>query len=269
MKQEPIITLQDVDKTYVTLDGETVAVQGISFTVYKGEFVTLLGPSGCGKTTILSLLAGLITPTNGKLLINGSPLHDASRRIGYMLQQDYLLDWRTIKQNAMFGLEIRKQKDEEHTNSTLQLLEEMGLQSFADYYPHQLSGGMRQRVALVRTLATNPEILLLDEPFSALDYMTKLRLEDLVIRTLRKHGKTAVLVTHDISEAIAMSDRIIILSAQPGRIQRIMGIPPALRDPFPLASRDMPEFQDYFLRVWRELNVQDEKRANDEQKRDK
>jgi NitT/TauT family transport system ATP-binding protein len=249
------ISFEHVTKTFITRDGETHAVEDIHFSVKDGEFVTLLGPSGCGKSTLLSMLAGLFSPTSGTIRIHGQAITGPSRQIGYMLQQDYLLAWRTIRENILLGLEIQKNRDKETEKRALRLLAEMGLLPFKGHYPNQLSGGMRQRVALVRTLATNPDILLLDEPFSALDYQTKLKLEDLVIDTLRRKKKTAILVTHDISEAIAMSDRIIILSPNPGKIKSIIVIPDVLRKPLPFDSREVPEFQTYFQQIWKELNV--------------
>jgi NitT/TauT family transport system ATP-binding protein len=174
--------------------------------------------------------------------------------LGYMLQQDYLLNWRTIEQNIFLGLEILKQNTKENKKYALELLNEMELSKFKNYYPHQLSGGMRQRVALVRTLAVKPYILLLDEPFSALDYTTRLRLEDLVIKTLRKRNKTAILVTHDIAEAISMADRIILMNSSPGTIKKEIEIPEALRKPLPFASRKISDFQRYFQLIWGEMN---------------
>ncbi|MBZ4686400.1 MAG: spermidine/putrescine transporter ATP-binding protein [Clostridiales bacterium] len=249
-----IIKFNNVCKTYVTMEGETEALRNINLSIREGEFIAILGPSGCGKTTILSLLAGLISPTSGSITIWNKEVKSTSQNVGYMLQHDYLLNWRTIKQNIMLGLEILKQNTKENRDYALELLNEMNLLPFQNYYAHQLSGGMRQRVALVRTLAIKPYILLLDEPFSALDYTTRLRLEDLVSETLRKRNKTAILVTHDIAEAISMADRIIIMATSPGRIKREIEVPPPLRDPLPFSSRKVPEFQKYFQLIWREMN---------------
>jgi len=250
-----LIAFDHVSKTFMTKTGENHAVNDISFTVDEGEFISILGPSGCGKSTILSMLAGLLQPTAGKVIVNNQVVTNPRKDVGYMLQQDYLLGWRTIKENILLGLEIQRSHTQENERKALQLLSEMGLLTYKNHFPHQLSGGMRQRAALVRTLATNPKILLLDEPFSALDYQTKLRLEDLVIDTLRRKKKTAILVTHDISEAIAMSDRIIVLKSSPGEIQTTFEIPDSIRTPLPFTSREVPEFQKYFQRVWKELNV--------------
>ncbi|MCF6092664.1 ABC transporter ATP-binding protein [Microaerobacter geothermalis] len=260
MPQAYAIQFDNVSKTYITREGETEAIRDISFQVEEGEFVTLVGPSGCGKSTILSLISGLFQPTAGTVYINGKKVLQPSIEIGYMLQQDYLLSWRKIEENILLGLEIQNKLSVETKGYALSLLEEMGLTSYKKHYPHQLSGGMRQRVALVRTLATNPNILLLDEPFSALDYQTKLKLEDLVRSTLRKRRKTALLVTHDISEAIAMSDKIVILDRNPGRIKKEIILPPELRDPLPVETRDVPSFQKHFHLIWQEMNLNDEKK---------
>ena len=252
-----LITLNNVKKHYHTIAEEILAVDNINLSVEKGEFISLVGPSGCGKTTILSMIAGLLRPSNGKLFIDNEEVKGPSQRIGYMLQQDYLLKWRTIEQNIYLGLEIQGRLDSKTKSYALYLLDEMGLSAFKSSYPSQLSGGMRQRVALVRTLATNPDILLLDEPFSALDYQTKLKLEDLVIETIRKHEKTAILVTHDIGEAIAMSDRVVILGRNPGFVKEIVTIPDELRDPLPFNSREMALFQTYFKRIWEGMEDHD------------
>lgn len=258
MTRASAIELKDVSKRYITKTGVNYAVADVSLTVRAGEFVTLVGPSGCGKTTLLSLIAGLFPPSAGEIRVFGQKVEGPTAKVGYMLQQDYLFPWRTIEQNILLGLEITKRLNKETKEHALHLLEEMGLIDYRRHYPHQLSGGMRQRVALVRTLALEPEILLLDEPFSALDYQTKLRLEDLVHGTLKKHAKTAVLVTHDLAEAVAMSDRIYVLSRNPGRIQTIIEIPPAISSKTPLASRNVPEFQTYFRKLWEEMDPYDD-----------
>lgn len=257
------VQLQGVTHVYVTQQGATLAVENIDFTLAPGEFVSLVGPSGCGKTTILSMIAGLIRPTLGAVEVNGETVESPSTKVGYMLQQDYLFPWRTIFENAVVGLELTGQMSGEHKAYTLHLLEEMGLADTKDRYPSQLSGGMRQRVALVRTLATEPDILLLDEPFSALDYQTKLQLEDLVAETLRRHCKTALLVTHDISEAIAMSDRVIILDRNPGRIRKKVVIPEAIRAELPFRARETEGFHELFRDIWAEFEAMDRKGGGD------
>lgn len=251
------VAVKDVTQVYVTEERATLAVQGIDFAVSRGEFVSLIGPSGCGKTTLLSIIAGLIRPTVGTVSVAGKLVTGPSTRVGYMLQQDYLFPWRTIEDNACIGLEIAGSLTKEKKESVLALLEEMGIYSFKDYYPSQLSGGMRQRAALVRTLATDPELLLLDEPFSALDYQTKLQLEDLVVETLKAKKKTAILVTHDISEAIAMSDRIIVLAPNPGRIRQVFNIPEEIRASVPFEARELPGFHALFRTIWQEFGGQD------------
>lgn len=253
------IELKDVSKKYITKTGINYAVDNVNLTVEAGAFISLVGPSGCGKTTLLSLIAGLFPPSGGEIRIFGQKVEGPTSQVGYMLQQDYLLPWRNIYQNILLGLEITHTLNRETEEHALYLLEEMGLIDYRLHYPHQLSGGMRQRVALVRTLATEPDILLLDEPFSALDYQTKLRLEDLVSSTLKKHAKTAVLVTHDLSEAVAMSDRVYVFSRNPGRINTVIEIPPVISEKRPLASRNIPEFQTYFQRLWEELDVYEDR----------
>lgn len=247
------IELHRVSHLYVNVTSAFLAVKGIDLRVEEGEFVCLVGPSGCGKTTLLSLIAGLERPTAGKILLNGQEVTGTSRQIGYMLQQDYLFTWRTIEDNVLLGLDIQGIRNKETEEYAYQLLEEMGLHEFRKSYPQQLSGGMRQRVALARTLACQPDVLLLDEPFSALDYQTKLKLEDLIIETLRRHKKTAILVTHDLSEAVAMGDRVYILNRNPGRIHKEVIIPDTIRLPLPFQARNEEGFTVLFQQVWKEM----------------
>ncbi len=253
------VRVKGVTQIFVTKQRTTLAVEHIDFTLQPGEFVSLIGPSGCGKTTLLSIIAGLIAPTLGKVEIAGETIHAPSPKVGYMLQQDYLFPWRTIYENAVIGLELMNLHNEEKKRYVEHLLDEMGLLRYKDYYPAQLSGGMRQRVALVRTLATDPEILLLDEPFSALDYLTKLQLEDLVVETLRARSKTALLVTHDISEAVAMSDRIILLEPNPGKVRREFVMPQDIREQLPFAAREHMGFNPLFRDIWHEFEAMQEK----------
>ncbi|MDT9724203.1 ABC transporter ATP-binding protein [Xylanibacillus composti] len=245
--------MQGVTYVYVTDREATLAVENIDLSVRPGEFVSLVGPSGCGKTTLLSLIAGLMRPTRGEVQVGGKTITDPSPRVGYMLQQDYLFPWKTILDNALTGLRLMGRLNPETRQYTKHLLHEMGLGHSEDWYPQQLSGGMRQRAALVRTLAAKPELLLLDEPFSALDYQTKLQLEDLVSETLKTHCKTAILVTHDISEAIAMSDRIIVLDRNPGRIRKEIAVPDPIRQAIPFQAREAPGFHELFNQIWNEL----------------
>jgi NitT/TauT family transport system ATP-binding protein len=249
------VEVLNMSHVYVTEQGAMLAVEDIQLRVRPGEFVSLVGPSGCGKTTILSVIAGLIQPTSGSVKIQGQPISGPSAQVGYMLQQDYLFPWTTIWNNVMTGLEITRQASAETMAYVRQLLKQMGLSGLETSYPTQLSGGMRQRAALVRTLALKPDVLLLDEPFSALDYQTKLTLEELVLGTLRAGRKTAVLVTHDLSEAIAMSDRVIVLGRNPGHIRREIEIPEPIRGAMPLAARELPDFHRLFRELWQELLV--------------
>jgi len=243
---------------YVTEKSPLLAVSGIDFAIRPGEFVSLVGPSGCGKSTILSLIAGLLKPSAGHIRIYGEPVRGASPRVGYMLQQDYLFPWKTILGNCLFGLKMTNRLTEENRNYVDYLLGEMGLAQAKHLYPSQLSGGMRQRVSLVRTLAVQPEIMLLDEPFSALDYQTKLQLEDLVWKTLKSHAKTALLVTHDISEAIAMSDRVLVMGRNPGTIRREIAVPGEIRRELPFTAREQPGFHEIFRTIWEELKTEEE-----------
>lgn len=252
---DPALTLRQVTHVYVNEKGASLAVEDMNLTVQRGEFVSLVGPSGCGKTTVLSMLAGLFLPTRGEVLLNNRQVIQPSTLVGYMLQQDYLFPWRTILDNATLGLELTGKKTHAAVETVTDLLAELGLPGAETRYPHELSGGMRQRVALARTLATEPEVLLLDEPFSALDLHIKLQLEDLVQETLRKLGKTALLVTHDLSEAVAMSDRVIVLAANPGRIRCELTIPDSIRQASPMKARQLPEFQQLFDQLWAELDA--------------
>ena len=248
-----VMTVDHVHHCYFSNHNAVHALENISLTIEEGEFVSLIGPSGCGKTTLLSILAGLLPPTEGKVVIGGKQGDENHTATGYMLQQDYLFPWKTIKENILIGLKLQNQLNDKTEAKTLQLLEKIGLKGVESHYPSQLSGGMRQRAALVRTLAVNPTILLLDEPFSALDYQTKLKLEDLVFETLKQFGKTAVLVTHDIGEAIAMSDRIMLLSPKPGRLHKIFHVPNELRTLKPFNVRNATAYSDLFQSIWKEL----------------
>lgn len=247
------LTVRDIQHIYFTKANATTALSDISLTVEEGEFISLLGPSGCGKTTLLSIISSLLKPTQGTILLEGQPVSTAKNEIGYMLQQDYLFPWKTIEENILIGLKLSNQLNDQTRAGTLDLLEQIGLSGVEKQLPKQLSGGMRQRVALVRTLATQPKLLMLDEPFSALDYQTKLKLEDLVSRTLETFGKTAILVTHDIGEAIAMSDRVYLLSPSPGRIYKTFEIPEELRRLSPFEARNHELYSDIFQMIWKEL----------------
>ncbi|WP_246941428.1 ABC transporter ATP-binding protein [Bacillus pinisoli] len=247
------LSIKNIHHTYFTKETTTTALEDISLSIEEGEFISFLGPSGCGKTTLLSIIAGLIPPTEGEINIDGKKVTKPESTIGYMLQQDYLFPWKTIEENTLLGPLITKTKNNQKRESARRLLREMDLLDVENLYPSQLSGGMRQRVALVRTLINEPKILLLDEPFSALDYQTKLKLENLVSTTLKNFNKTALLVTHDIGEAIAMSDRIFLLAANPGRIAKTFLVPQELREEKPFDARQHPSYSKLFQAIWKEL----------------
>ncbi len=250
----PQIELRNVSLSYFTLQSETKALREIHLSVKDGEFISLVGPSGCGKSTLLSLISGMIRPTEGEVLLFGEALNQASNRVGYMLQHDYLFEWRDVLSNVMLGAEIRRMNIKQARQKALKLLDHYGLAEFAHYNPNQLSGGMRQRVALIRTLMTDPDILLLDEPFSAIDYQARLTLQDEFSSIIRDQGKTAILVTHDISEAIAMADRVCVMSARPSTITTVHEILFATTPrPSPLQARQETEYNSYFNNIWKEM----------------
>ncbi len=242
-----VLNLKNISKKYQAKNGEIEALYNINFNVKEGEFVSIIGPSGCGKSTLLSIIAGLEPKTTGTIKIDGTT--------GYMLQKDSLLEWRTIYDNVIFGLEIRHQKTKENEAYAEELLKKYGLYDFRNKYPTQLSGGMRQRVALIRTLAIKPKILLLDEAFSALDYQTRIMVTNDIFQILRNENITTVMVTHDISEAISMSDRVIVLTKRPATIKTIHTIDFEMDNRTPLNCRESPKFSKYFDTLWKELDV--------------
>ncbi len=250
-----ILNLENVSLIYQSEIGETQAIKNLNLTVKKGEFVAIIGPSGCGKTTILSLIAGLIKPTTGKIILNGEEILKPSKSIGYMLQRDELFPWRTIQKNAFLPLEIKKLKGENYKNAVINLLVKYGLKDFLNAYPSEISGGMRQRVALIRTLASNPDVLLLDEPFSALDYQTRIAVCDDVYKIITQERKTAILVTHDISEALSMADRVVVLTNRPAQIlnEHIYNQDKSV---LPLKRREEKDFGKKFEILWGELNYE-------------
>jgi NitT/TauT family transport system ATP-binding protein len=258
MSQQPKVELRDIGQRYFAEDHEVEAIRGLSFSVARGEFVSIVGQSGCGKSTLLSLIAGLMKPTSGEVLIDGRAVAGPSPKVAYMLQHDTLFEWRTILENVLLGPQIQRLDMGAARKRAEGLLERYGLGDFKRHFPPQLSGGMRQRVALARTLCTDPDVVLLDEPFSALDYQTRLALADEIGSILRREGKTCILVTHDISEAIALADRVIVLSARPGRLRsehRVAFPSAGEQRPSPFAARDAEEFSDYFHTIWQELDV--------------
>ena len=250
-----LLKIENISKMYQAKNGEIEAVKDINFTVDNGEFVSIIGPSGCGKSTLLSIIAGLEEKTSGKLYIDGEESNGITSKIGYMLQKDSLLEWRSIYKNVIFGLEIKKINTPENRKYVEELLKKYHLYEFKDKYPSQLSGGMRQRVALIRTLAIKPKILLLDEAFSAIDYQTRLMVTKDIYNIIKNENVTTLMVTHDISEAISMSDRIVVLSERPATVKTIYTIDFEMKNRDPLNVRESPKFSKYFDSIWKELDV--------------
>lgn len=245
-----LLEFKNVSLTYQTPTDEINAINGLSFNCCDGEFVSIIGPSGCGKTTVLSLIAGLLLPSKGKILIEGESVNNKNS-LGYMLQKDQLFPWRTIEKNVLLPLEIKGIKTQKNIDYANELLIKYGLGDFKKSFPDQLSGGMRQRAALIRTLVFNPKLLLLDEPFSALDAQTRLSVCDDVYKIIKAEKKTAILVTHDISEAISMSDKIIVLTARPAQVKSIFR--PDLDGDSPIRKRESKDFGILFEKIWKEL----------------
>lgn len=243
-----ILTVTNLEKSFHTREGEIKALDSVSFDVNDKEFISIIGPSGCGKSTILSILAGLEEKSNGEISFS------KDYTIGYMLQNDSLFEWRTVLENCLLGLEITKKLTKENKDYVINLLKTYGLGEFMDEYPSRLSGGMRQRVALIRTLATKPDILLLDEAMSALDYQSRLAISDDIYKIIKKEGKTAIMVTHDIAEAISMSDRIIVLSKRPAIVKKVYEITMSNKST-PIHNRKCKEFASYYDEIWRDLDV--------------
>lgn len=244
---ETILEIKDLSHSYHNMEGETPALSHLSFTMQKGEFVSIVGPSGCGKSTLLSLICGLMHPEEGTVELHG-------KLMGYMLQKDHLLEWRSIYKNIVLGLEIRHSLTSETKHKVQEYLNQYGLADFANARPSELSGGMRQRVALIRTLILEPDLLLLDEPFSALDYQTRLNVADDIGQIIRREKRSAILVTHDLSEAISLGDKVLVLSERPASIKKVIPLHFELKEDTPLNRRNAPEFKTYFNMVWKELN---------------
>lgn len=247
---ETILRCQNICFSYHNLNGETRALTDISFHVNKGEFLAIVGPSGCGKSTLLSIIAGLLKPESGEIIMNTNE----NLKIGYMLQQDHLLEWRTIWKNILLGPEITKTLTREKEALAQKLLSDYGLLKFKDKKPGELSGGMKQRAALIRTMVMEPGLLLLDEPFSALDYQTRLMVSADIGNIIRKSGITAILITHDLSEAISLADRIIVLTRRPATVKNDIPVHLTLSDDSPLSARNAPEFNDFFTLLWKEIS---------------
>jgi NitT/TauT family transport system ATP-binding protein len=256
MSKNIIAKLENIDLVYHTLDDETLAIKDLNLEIFEGEILGIVGPSGCGKSTLLSIISGLLKPTRGKVAVNSTVVDKPLKNIGYMFQKDQLFDWRNILNNVVIGLEVQGKLNANSIGEARELLINYGLGEFIDSYPYQLSGGMRQRVALIRTLILKPEILLLDEPFSALDYQTRLAISDEIGLILREHNKTAILVTHDIAEAISLCDRVAVMSKRPGTIKDIINIELTCEtDRSPIKLREAPEFRHYFNKIWKELDI--------------
>ena len=243
---ENVLELKNINQTFYTKLGAIDVLKDINIEVKKGEIISIIGPSGAGKSTILNIISGLLKPTSGSVLVNGE--------LGYMFQKDHLLEWRNIWDNIKIGLEIRNEENEKTLNRIQQLLEKYGLIDFKHNYPYELSGGMRQRIALIRTLAIEPALLLLDEAFSALDYQTRLMVSDDVYKIIKNEGKTAILVTHDIAEAISLSDRIVVFSKRPASVKKIYDIELTNKST-PIHNRKCKEFNTYYDQIWRDLDV--------------
>lgn len=250
---EMLLRLKNIGYSYHSLKGEIPALKDVSFDVHNGEFLAIVGPSGCGKSTLLSIIARLINPESGTIFVENPDGLIHYPKIGYMLQHDHLFEWRNIFQNVSLGLELKHQLTPPNIAYVNQLLASYGLDEFKEKKPSELSGGMRQRAALIRTLAIKPDILLLDEPFSALDYQTRLSVSSDICNIIRKTGKTAILITHDLSEAISIADRIVVLSKRPGTVKCIIPIQLTVTEKTPMESRNAVEFRDYFNLLWKEL----------------
>lgn len=245
---EPILEFKHLSHSYHTLEGETPALSDLCFSVLKGKFLSIVGPSGCGKSTLLSLISGLLTPEEGTI-------HFYGNSIGYMLQKDHLLEWRTILKNVLLGLEIQHKLTPESIAKAHIYLKQYGLEDFENAKPSELSGGMRQRAALIRTLLLEPDLLLLDEPFSALDYQTRLLVSDDIGQIIRAEKRTAILVTHDLSEAISLGDMVLVLTSRPGSVKAMIPLSFDLKEDTPLHRRNSPEFKQYFNLVWKEVGA--------------
>jgi len=246
---KPILKIQNLKKNYQDFDGEVEALGDINLDVYEGELLSIVGPSGCGKTSLLSVLSNLEGKSSGNIEFRNDNI-----KIGYMLQKDALFPWRTILENCLIGLEIQHNLTEETKNRVIELLNTYGLGDFINKYPSSLSGGMKQRVALIRTLAIDPDILFLDEPFSALDYLTRIYLSEDVYNIIKKEGKTAILVTHDLAEAVSLSDRVAVLSKRPAIVKKIYTIDIPNKSS-PIKNRKRKEFHEYYDQIWRDLDA--------------
>lgn len=244
-----ILVIENLTKIYHSKDGETLAIKDLNLNIKEGEFVAIVGPSGCGKSTLLSILCNLENKSDGNIIF---PKQDL--KLGYMLQEDTLFPWLNILDNSLLGLKIQKNITKENKEKVIKLLETYGLKDFIKKYPNNLSGGMRQRVALIRTLATEPDILLLDEAFSALDYQTRLTVSDDVWKIIKKEKKTTIMITHDVAEAISMADRVIVLTNRPAKVKKIYNIEMKNKTS-PINNRKCPEFSKYYDMIWKDIDL--------------
>jgi len=252
------LKISDISLNYHSIKGETQALNNVNFKVNEGEFISILGPSGCGKSTLLNIMSGLLKPSGGQVLYKEEDIKNNLDKIGYMFQKDHLFEWNTVWENVILGLKIKKQLNEESKERANELLDTYGLLRFKNHYPSELSGGMRQRVALIRTLALKPEVLFLDEPFSALDYQSRLLVCDDVYNIIKSEKKTAIMVTHDIAEAISMSQKIIVLTKRPSNVKVEISIDFENHELTPFQKRRAPEFSSYFNRLWKEMDQANE-----------
>ena len=253
-----LLKISDVSMNYHSIKGETQALNNVNFEVNNGEFISILGPSGCGKSTLLNIMNGLLEPSSGYVLYKGENIKKNLDKIGYMFQKDHLFEWNTVWENVILGLKIKKQLNNKSKERVTELLDTYGLLRFKEHYPSELSGGMRQRVALIRTLALKPEILFLDEPFSALDYQSRLLVCDDVYNIIKTEKKTAIMVTHDIAEAISISQKVIVLTKRPSNVKVEIPIDFKNDNLTPFQKRKNPLFSDYFNRLWKELDQSNE-----------
>ena len=259
MANQVQLSLRGLSKSFTRKAVTTPVLSDVSFDIYERDFVSVIGPSGCGKTTVFNIIAGLLDPDDGVMIYRGEQVSSLRGRIGYMMQKDLLFPWRTVIGNVLLGLDVRGVARKEAMEKARDYLERFGLSGFENAYPSTLSGGMRQRVALIRTLIQDPDILLLDEPFSALDYQTRLYLESLLLDAVKSFNKTVILVTHDIDEAVALSDRVVVLSGRPTHVKAEHRI--TIDRPTPIDARSDPRFSDYFHTLCGELDIQTRKAA--------
>jgi NitT/TauT family transport system ATP-binding protein len=259
LQNTPKLELRDIRKTFKSSSGAVPVLNGLSFKVMNEDFFGIIGPSGCGKTTIFNIIAGLFEPDSGEILLDGQATDGLRGRVGYMMQKDLLFPWRTVLQNVLLGLQVRRRPMAESKELAREYLNTFGLSGFENSYPKQLSGGMRQRVALIRTLIADPDILLLDEPFSALDYQTRLYLEGVLVEAVQKFKKTVILVTHDIDEVVALANRVVVLTKRPASTKVVHELD--IKEHDPLSARSDPKFADYFHMLCSELDIQTKRQA--------